>query len=630
MPLTPEEIAKVRSEAGASPIEEVTAPVKSLSERLGLSAIVSANDKKKADIASVKGDEATFPADPNQEIKGFGDAAKIAVKTVGNIPESGWNFAKGTLKMINPVSIVKNAIEAGKQMKLAGEEGVPIEEIIKAVPIETYKSLVPQFLQHIFSGDFGKASATVQNDPVGQILPLILIAKQGAEAMGKGEAFDSAMTQLASPATKAGEALKNAAGQVASQTLGAGTGTGASSVSETFKAGKAGGDSAEAFTKAMRGEISPEEVVKSAHDIVGNIKQNRGNAYVEQLKTIGEDKTTHDIAPVFEEFNSQLKKFGIKGAEIDPATGKVTGDTLDFSRSSIANNGTARADIQGVFDTIKDWGTQSGDRSGVGLDLLKKQLGDFYSQSSQARAFVQGVKGKVTNLLDTNVKGYKDMTANYSKVSDFVDEIKSATGAGSNAKPDTVFTKLTTAMKGDKEFRLEVMDEMTKTDPTFMAKVAGTNMASWIPKGLVGRGIDVSAGLGALAHVFNPSIIPALIGTSPRIVGEFVRAMGMTAGQVEPILKAINTFKIPEGTGDKMGLSVKNIAKGITPESVAKNFDSFDIKLVQSYLDNPQDPKAYMKIQPILEGAKLAEADPKLVDRFLSEVLDIANSKNNQ
>ncbi len=342
------------------------------------------------------------------------------------------------------------------------------------------------------------------------------------------------------------------------------------------------------------------------------------------LKKVGEDKSSHDITPVMNSLNQNLKKFGLANEDGTPKINE-NGD-LDFSRSSIANNKSARTDIQGVYDTLKDWGSKEGDRTGVGLDVLKKQLGDFYSDSSQARAFVQGVKSSVSDLLNKEVKGYKEMTSKYAKVSDFLDEIKSATGAGSKSKPDTVFTKITTAMKADKDFRLQIMDEMTKTDPTFMSKVAGSNMSSWIPRGLVGRGIDVSAGLGALAHVFNPSIIPALLATSPRIIGEFVRAMGIGKAQVVPILDAVNKLKSPQEGSVKMGLSTKDIST--TPEKVAKNFDTTDIKLVQNYLDNPQDTHAYMKIEPILEGAKLIEADPKVVDRFLQEVLDLTKKSS--
>lgn len=618
MPLSPEQIAEFDKITGAKTPTATSTPTSN--DTSEIDAAIQGATKKVSDDASTNADKATFQAPVDQQINGLGDIGSIAARTTANIPKSAFKFGKGILTF--PLDVTKNAIAAGKGMVEAGKDGVPLSSILKEVPHEvvhqTYQTLVPQFLQHIFSGDFGKASATVQNDPVGQILPLILVARQGAESMGKGEQFDSAISKLASPATKAGEALKTAAGQVVSQVFGAGTGAGASSVSEAYKASKAGGDTADAFRKAMRGETSPEEIVKSAHDIVGNIKETRGNAYVEQLKNVGEDTNSHDISSITKALKDQMspEKFNIK-------VGKD--GQLDFSRSSIANNGTARADIQGVYDTVKSWGTKSGDRTGIGLDTLKKQLGDFYSPSSQARAFVQGVKTPVVNLLNKEVPGYQDMTSGYSKVSDFLDEIKSATGAGSNSRPDTVFTKLTAAMKGDKEFRLQIMDEMTKSDPTFMAKIAGTNMSSWIPKGLVGKGIDVSAGISALSHVFNPAIIPALLATSPRVVGEFARAMGLGAGQIEPILKAINTFKVPASMEGKMGMSIKDIST--TPEEVAKKFDSFDIKLVQNYLDNPQDPKTYMKIQPILEGAKLDQADPSLVDRFLKETLDLAKKK---
>ncbi len=289
------------------------------------------------------------------------------------------------------------------------------------------------------------------------------------------------------------------------------------------------------FTKALRGEITPEETIKSAENIVESIKENRRTTYAEQLKQLGEDTATHEITPIVNEVQTQLNKFGVK---VD-AEGN-----LDFSRSSIAKTASARADIQGVYDTIKDWGSQAGDRTGIGLDLLKKQLGDFYSDSGQARAFVQAVKSKVSNILDTEVEGYKKMTSEYAKASDILDQIKSATGIGGKIKPDTVFSKLTTAMKGDNAFRLEVLKEMEKTDPTLMNKIAGTNLSSWMPKGLVGKFADWGTIIGILTGHFNPQIIPLMLSTSPRIVGEFVRALGWSANKTNIVLNAIN--KIPE------------------------------------------------------------------------------------
>ncbi len=314
-------------------------------------------------------------------------------------------------------------------------------------------------------------------------------------------------------------------GKVASQALGATTGAGAESVKQAFNGGQA-------FTDALRGKINPDQIVSTAQDAVQNIAESRRSAYLADLSKLSENKASLDISPINTVLQDKLSAFGIK---VDNA------GNLDFSRSSIANNGSARADVQGVYDTLKTWGTQTGDRTPVGLDTLKKQLSDFYSPSGSARALVQAVKSKVSDVLKEQVPGYTDMTAKYGATSQLLDDIKSATGVGGKAKADTIFTKLTTALKGDKEFRLEMLGQMQAkgAQPDLMEQIAGINMSSAIPKGLVGKSADVGAAFAILGHYFSPQMIPALLATSPRVVGEFVHALGMTKGAASAITGAI-------------------------------------------------------------------------------------------
>lgn len=492
-----------------------------------LDAAWSAAAKQQQTDHEIRADQATFPVrDASSGIVG------TSLKAVGNIPGSTVNFVKGVVDLYNPVSTLKkfgdyfNGFDEYTK-ELGGDSSKAAFNVVKEFPTSAYKLLVPQFLQHAFSGEGQKAAETVINDPVGQILPLLMVARGAAQSAGKVAEFDNAISTIAKPVTYAGSKLAEGAGELASQAFGATTGTGASTI-------KVAAEGTPEFTSAMRGNTSAEDVVRSAENVVQNIKTNRASAYQADLKAIGEDTASHDISPVQAELQTQLGNFGVK----------VTDEGgLDFSRSSIANNGAARGDIQGIYKTLKEWGAQSGDRTGIGLDTLKRQLGDFYSDSGQARAFVQAIKGKVTDILNKEVPGYKDMTSKYATASDLLDDIKSATGAGSKAKADTIFTKLTTAMKGDKEFRLAVLKEMENAgEPALMDKIAGVNMRSFVPKGLVGRGIDVITAYQILQGAFSAKFLPMLLATSPRIVGEFVRALGYSATKSAQILKAVNNL----------------------------------------------------------------------------------------
>jgi len=535
--LTPEQISAARQAAGYNP-NPATANVPSLAQKIGVANATPQQDTTQKNVA-------TFPATGNETPLG------VAAKTVGNIPSSAVNFGKNVIQSINPIHTAETITQIPAVWNdLVKEKGgvLPaLESALKEVPGTTYKTLIPQFIQHIVKGDFKQAAATIENDPVGQIAPLLFMARGAATAAGKGAEFDSTISTIAKPITAPIKSVGGGTAKLGTQILGAGTGAGASSVQEAVSAGKAGGTTLDTFTQAMRGKLTPEEIMKSAQDVVQSIKEERSKSYTADLQKIGANATSHDISPILSELNKQLDNFGIT---------KNADGSLDFSRSAIAKTATARNDVQGVYDTLKDWGTKAGDRTGIGLDTLKRQLGDFYSDSSQARAFVQAIKGKVTGILNKEIPGYQKMTSAYQKASNLLDEIKSATGIGTNARPDTVFTKLTTAMKGDKDFRLEVLREMEKTDPSLMDKIAGSNLSSWVPRGLVGRGADVLSALQILTHGINPSMISVFLGTSPRIVGEFMRATGMASSKISQITGALK----------KLGAPIPMLSPGTIPQ----------------------------------------------------------------
>lgn len=367
-------------------------------------------------------------------------------------------------------------------------------------------------------GLYGTGQGLEDNKSTGDVI------QEGLIGAGTGAVVGGAIAAIPS-AVKLGKKI-----------LGGTTGAGESSINQASQG-------SQAFRDAMKGKVNPSDVVEQARSMVDDIKAGRSSKYAERLASIGENTNTHDISPVVTEMESQLKKFGIK----------TEGDTLNFSRSAIAKNGTARADIEGVVSTIRDWGSQPGDLTGVGLDTLKKQLDDFYSPSGRARAFVASVKKNLTNVLNKEIPGYSEMTSEYQKVINLLDDIKSATSIGGKAKDDTVFTKLTQAMRADKEFRLEMLAKLQdgSGDPDLMAKIAGINMSSWIPRGIIGRGIDAAGLMSIIGQAFNPQYIPLILSTSPRFVGEILSTIGVAKNKIVPLQKLITFLNTEAGQSVK-------------------------------------------------------------------------------
>lgn len=478
----------------------------------------------------IRREAATFPATGRETPSG------AAARAVGNIPSSAFDFGKNLIQFFNPLNTIKTVSALGTALGEARAEGLTVRQIAAetalGLPTAAYQLLVPQFLKHVLDGDLEKASATVQNDPIGQVAPLVLVARGVAHASGRGAVFDRAVSTLAKPVTMPTRALGRGVGGFATQILGATTGKGAGTI-------RVAAEGTPAFREAMRGRVTPEDVVTTAERVFENIKRTRGEEYAQDLVRLGENTKTHDISPVTRALSTQLQRFGVQ---------QTKDGSLDFSRSSVANSGTARADIQGMYNTLKTWGSRAGDRTGIGLDLLKKQLNDFYSPSSSARAFVQSIKSKVVNILEREVTGYKEMTSKYARASELLDDVRSATGIGTKAKADVIFTKLTTAMKADKEFRLDILRQMEAAgEPFLLDKIAGINMQSFVPSGLIGRGVDVGAAWMLLTNTFNPKLLPLILSTSPRLVGEFLRLVGISGRSLKILVDALNVVarKIP-------------------------------------------------------------------------------------
>jgi hypothetical protein len=499
------------------------------------------------------------PSFPYQS--GASPASNVA-RAVGNVPSSFVNFIKnlGTAIM-HPIKTSEglgSAIIGGSEegfSKLLGKNDSNPDQY------ETAFNSLASALKNRY-GSLDNLTRTSVNDPFGLGADIFAILSGGATIAdtfsgasklnaatdaarasgasaadlagvpakaGASGALDTAVSTVAKPVTSIPKVLGNAT----SQLLGAGTGAGASSVKTMFSSGANTGSISDAATAAMRGKTTPESVVQTAQDAVQTIADNRRTAYMAQLKDIGGNTKSLDISPIQTSVQKNLANFGIKINE---------DGTLDFSRSSIANNGTARADIQGIYDTVKNWGTQSGDRTAIGLDTLKKQLADFYSPSGGARAFVQSVKGVVSNILSKQVPGYSDMTRGYQEVSDLLDEIKSATGVGTNSNIDTVFSKLTNAMRSDNQLRLDIIKQMTNAgdESDLEDKIAGINMKSLVPKGLFGKGVDFMAITGLFGGILKPETIAIMLSSSPRIVGEFVHALGVSSNYATKLANFIN------------------------------------------------------------------------------------------
>lgn len=366
----------------------------------------------------------------------------------------------------------------------------------------------------------------------------------------------------------AGAALKTL-GVVSRELAGVSTGAGGKSIREAFQSAKEGGERHKAFLNSMRGNITEEALVNDTKLALDKVVQRRNREYLANFKTVTDSKQQLNIKPILDELNTNLKNFQIK----------VVNGRLDFSRSPLRFNPKAKDEVQLIFDELKDFGTQKGDRSAVGLDSLKRAFGDIFSESSQARAFV-GNMTKATLKVLNDVKGYSKLESDYAKSTGLIKELSRSLSLNDKATTDTTLKKLLSALRQQKTFREELVQQLDEEAGQFIsAQVSGQLLNEVLPSGILRAFGPIGASLGGVvaggAAGIGPGILTLLSGlslTSPRLIGEVVNLLGLTARQKDVFINALIKLA-PRGArtpGDVLfGPRTAPLGKGAIPRKLS-------------------------------------------------------------
>jgi hypothetical protein len=335
-------------------------------------------------------------------------------------------------------------------------------------------------------------------------------AKEAAGTLVKDLATGAVM-EMAGPII--GEvASKGAKGsaEIIKQTLGATTGAGPGMIDEAILGSRG-------FKSAMRGDITGREVVDNALSALQKVRDLRAERYIKIFGNISKKNDVIDLEPIGNKLASLLDNYNVK----------ITDEGFDYSRIAMGKKG--RKDIEEIVDLVASWGSKEGDTSIVGMDVLKRQLDDFYSDSSQARAFVRSLRNSVKNTISKQVPEYSKMTEDYSKATKIIKDIESnlmmrKSGMSGRITPDQTLRRLTSTMRENFELRRDLVSVLNRESAVDISgQVAGYSASQTIPRGLIGK---VAAGSLGYLGTINPSIFPLLAASSPRAVGEFLTVYG--------------------------------------------------------------------------------------------------------
>ncbi len=344
--------------------------------------------------------------------------------------------------------------------------------------------------------DFSRAADFVEQNPVSAALTIVPVPKTGIAS------------KVATQTLK----RDSLTGGIAKQFLGATTGAGPGAIEEALKASAS-------FKKAMRGQISGKEIVENAHTALRELRNIRGKRYRAELDKIANmqgPSSVIDFTNVATTLNDEIQNYF-----------RVRNGVIDWDRPKV--NPSAAKDIREIYDYVEKWGSKSGDLSPVGMDELKRYLDDFYSESSQARAFVAKMRKSVHNSISSQVPEYAEMTKAYAEATDLIKDIESnlmlrKQGMSGRITADSTLRRLSSAMRESFEMRRDLLQALSNQGGVDLGgQVAGYLMHEGIPRGLFGKLAGSSMAYFAYLH---PKFWPIIAASSPRVVGEFLSVYG--------------------------------------------------------------------------------------------------------
>lgn len=328
------------------------------------------------------------------------------------------------------------------------------------------------------------------------------------EDVGTGAAIGGALP-LVGP-------LVRGTGNVASKMVGGMTGAGDDALRESFRAGRVGGETAETFTKNMRGGAEMTDVLDVAKSNLAKMNADKQAAYRSDMNALKTDKTV-------------LAFDGIDNSVKD-ALGKVT------FKGQVKNEGAANylGKAQAEIDNWKSLNPQEF-HTPEGLDALKQKVGDILEsipfEQKTARAAVGDVYNSIKGEIKKQAPKYADTMKAYQEASELTREIERALSLGNRAAADTSMRKLQSLIRNNVNTnygnRLDLARKLeVGGGQEIMPALAGQALNSWTPRGFQSMAMSAPAVAASAITGGLPGIAANVAFTSPRIAGEAAYGLG--------------------------------------------------------------------------------------------------------
>jgi len=481
----------------------------------------------KADLtAKLKGngyDVSGWDAPAQKQPQSWGDVASSAASNM--VPSLG-RMASGIFEAVtSPVKTAKSVLDLG-----AGAlQNVLPESLVQAVGEDKSSRNVADAVGQHYKGRYGSIEGlkeAISTDPAGVMADASSLLGIGAMAApGKfGTALKTASSAIdpMALALRGGAKAVSGAGSIAKKVLGGTTGVGEEAISQAYRAGKTGGETASTFTANMRGASNMDDVLTAAKENLRSMVDQKQKAYRSGMVDIRKDKSVLDMSGIEKSLNDSFGMASFKG--------------------QIKNESAANA-LGKINKEIANWKSldPAEFHTPEGLDALKQKIGGIVEEIPFEQKTARFAAGKVYDSIKSEITKqapeYSKVMSEYSNASDTIKEIERALSLGNKAAADTSMRKLQSLMRNNANTNYGTRTNLARTleqagGQELMPALAGQAVNEWTPRGIQ----KATAGTGGAGLALTGNL-PAAAGlaavSSPRLVGE----ASYGAGQLVKLLR---------------------------------------------------------------------------------------------
>ena len=457
----------------------------------------------------------------------WGDVGSQALDNA--IPSAGHLVSDVAQTVLHPIDTLGNIKNLG--LGILEKTGV-IGTILPSAGggHEKYAEAVGQYFKDRY-GSMENIKKALATDPVGVAADAATVLTGGEGVLARapgivGKVGEAAGTagRFIDPIQRAGQLVK-AAGDIATVPLGLTTGAGSEALRTAAQAGADGGQTAEAFRSAMRGQEPLAGVVQDAKAAVGKLREQRGIDYNSGMVPVKADKSTLDWTKVDNAVQNMEDVAVFHGSSGAGPTQVISPKTESI-----------RAEIKGVIDHWKNGLDPAEFHTPEGFDALKRQIGelrDLTQPNTPDRRVADYAYNAVKSTIVDQAPEYAKVMKGYESASDLIKEIETTLSVKKDANIDTSLRKLQSVMRNNVQSnygrRTELANMLQNAGArNLMERLAGQALSNVEPRGLArvvaGATAGIPAGLTAagLLGVGKAAALatPALAMSSPRLMGE--------------------------------------------------------------------------------------------------------------